>query len=231
MNEKLLIEKMSEDNNTHSNVMHSADLNILERLITLTHDATPEQLAYLAKTLDTVRRCRQDSSRGTISLYRWAVYSPRYLGNRANNGGADLYLGNRAEYWNRGDVRGSSIDYRANALRTLLTRSGKGGDNAMVVSKVSAVDGVDDAYENCTVLFRVKNWTERSLRWKVNFAYSAGSKRRAFCSVNGVDKWQSEKFCSRGEDQVDLSIPSMKTSSIIFNSTTYVGCHNDNEKN
>lgn len=161
------------------------------------------------------------------SIYRWQVFSTYpngltwVMGNQP-----DLHGGVRPNSWTDGSKIASDMSSDPEILRSLLTRKGYGGANAMVYSEVfhqySSTNG-----KVIVVLFRIKNTTDSSINWTPSFYYTCDSSwgEKASLSLNGTNTWNSGATNCGASNSLDLtiSIPAASTSTVTFTSTSSTG--------
>jgi len=156
------------------------------------------------------------------AVYRWNVF------DTYNNNGGWFAMNNPAMFggvppstWTDGNALASSMSADKEVLRTLFTRKGYGGANALVYAdqflQYSSTNG-----KVVTVLFRIRNTTASPIAWAPDFYYTSYGGWNEFASValNGVNKWSTGASCSGGSQcnytGLSLSIPTGRTSTVIF---------------
>jgi hypothetical protein len=174
-----------------------------------------------------------DTGGGTGAVvYRWNVFSTFsqqsswYAGNNP-----DLYGGVAPETWSDGSGRAWQMSPDKNVLRTLFTKRGYGGSNAVVTAEEWQSSGNTNS-RHAVVLFRVRNNTLNPIVWDVDFyatAYSLWGER-ASVTVNGgstigVDAYDDVCGINCNPSFVhtaSLEIPQDRTSTVIFAAGSYV---------
>lgn len=163
----------------------------------------------------------------TSATYRWSQFST-YLNNVGwvigNN--SSMFGGINPSIWTDGSGLASGMSNDSEVLRTLFTRKGYGGSNAMIMSDVyhqySSTTG-----KVATALFRIKNTTSAAIDWTPYFYYSCNSSwgERASIAINGLDIWNSggTNCGSSNIANTIISIPANAISTIIFVSTSSLG--------
>jgi hypothetical protein len=152
------------------------------------------------------------------ATYRYAVF------DTYDNGGGWLMGGELAMFggvhpssWTDGGARAYQLSGDKGVLRTLFTKKGYGGKNAVVHAEVrqqvSSTDG-----RMVLALFRVRNATASPIGWTPVFWYTAyaGWGEMASVALNGVEAWYSGGGYGTLTGSVALSIPPNRTSTVVF---------------
>ena len=156
------------------------------------------------------------------AVYRWQVFETH------DNSQAGWLLGNSAAFfggvtpqqWTDQDYRAVHMSADKEVLRTLLSRKGFGGKNAVVIADTlqhySSTNG-----QVAIALFRVKNTTAGDITWPVHWYYScySGWNERASAAINGVELANHSNCGSNGNQVLNVAIPADRVSTIIFVST------------
>ena len=156
------------------------------------------------------------------SIYRWNVFGT-WQDGAAWLGGNDpsLFGGVTPQNWTDASATAGMISADKEVQRTLFTRKGYGGKNALVYAEVfhqySSTNG-----RVVVVLFRIRNTTGSAIIWQPYFKYTAYSVWNELASValNGVNQWTSTGGNGTQSANVSLSIPANRTSTVIFVSTS-----------
>ena len=127
------------------------------------------------------------------AIYRWAIFST-YNNNTGwlMNNGSDMFGGINPSNWTDGNAIAASMSPDKEILRTLYTRKGYGGKNALVMAKVfhqySSTNG-----QVVSALFRIENTTSDNIIWTPYFYYTCyySWSERASVALNGVNQWDS----------------------------------------
>jgi hypothetical protein len=155
------------------------------------------------------------------ATYRYAVFdtydnaSGWLMGNDPS-----LFGGIAPSLWTDGQARAFQLSPSKELLRTLFTKKGYAGKNAVVHAEVrqqySSTDG-----RVVMALFRVRNTTASPIDWAPVFWYTAYSTWGELASValNGAERFVSPGGAGPLVGGVTLSIPANRTSSVIFVST------------
>ena len=155
------------------------------------------------------------------AIYRWTVFSTygQSGGWYANNDQA-MFGGVRPSVWSDGNGMASQMSSDKEVLRTLFTRKGYGGKNAVV----AADEWYSYSSTNCkhgAALFRIRNTTKSAINWPVSVYMTcySGWGERASIALNGVDVWNSggsNRLAFTPPVSVNLLIPPSRTSTAIF---------------
>jgi hypothetical protein len=156
------------------------------------------------------------------SIYRWNVFDTYDNGwNWLDGNGSSLFGGVTPSSWTDGNATAGMISADKEVQRTLFTRKGYGGKNALVYAEVF------HQYSSTTgrvvvVLLRIRNTTGSAIIWQPYFKYTAYNAWGEMASValNGVNQWTSVGGNGTQSANVSLSIPANRTSTVIFVSTS-----------
>lgn len=152
--------------------------------------------------------------------YRWAVFSTYgqsdgwYAGDNAA-----MYGGVSPSQWGDGNATADMMSPDKEVLRTLFTRKGYGGKNALVAAE-EWQSYLSTNSKHAAALFRVKNTTANAINWQASVymtCYSGGDER-ASIALNGTSVWVNtgNRFATTAPQTVALSIPPDRTSTAIF---------------
>jgi hypothetical protein len=152
------------------------------------------------------------------AIYRWMSFNtfdnaqPNWMlgRNDAMFGGVD------PQAWGDGNATAGDMG-NVYWLRTLFTRKGYAGRNALIVCEMNMQYSSTNS-KHTAVLFRIKNTTEEAIAWTLKFYYTAyqGWGERASVAVNGSDVWTSiGNHYSNSTAAAFLSIPGGQTSTVI----------------
>jgi len=161
------------------------------------------------------------------SVFRWQVFSS-YSNDHSwvMSNSAALHGGVSPSNWTDNSGVASDMSNDAEVLRTLLTRKGYGGANAMVHSEIynqySSTNG-----RVIVALFRVKNTTGSDIGWTPYFYHTCTSTwgERASIAMNGSSIWSSgtTNCTASTQSHATLSVPPNQVSTIIVVSTSSLG--------
>ena len=161
------------------------------------------------------------SGGGSAATYRWAsfhTYSNGAPGGWALDNNPDFHGGISPQIWTDNNGVASSMSSDKDILRNLFTKKGYAKRNAVVLSEewssYSSTNG-----QVVLTLFRIENTTGSPITWSPSFYYSCygGWGERASVALNGVSEMNAT---SSGNATLSLSIPAMRTSTVIFVSTS-----------
>jgi hypothetical protein len=168
---------------------------------------------------------QETSAKFSGAPYRWNVFSTYdqnagWLGQNR----AELFGGVNPSNWSDGNALADQMSADKEILRTLFTRKGYGGKNALVVADTYAMYSSTNG-RLVAALFRVKNTTGSIISWPLQtFVTSYPSwGERASIAVNGSLIWTSGSTSYDANDpsvNVNLPIPSNRTSTIIVVSSS-----------
>ena len=135
---------MSKDKKTPSDIdmLKKIRQDMISRIASLTLKSEPEQLAYLAKTLDIIGKDKAYSTMSSpvdtklITPYLWTKFSTYDQSSWSMKNDAAMFGGHTPTKWTDGNVTADKIKLEHNVLRTLLNRRGYASQNSMVVSDV-----------------------------------------------------------------------------------------------
>ncbi len=152
--------------------------------------------------------------------YRWAVFSTygQFSGWYAGNSAA-MYGGVAPSMWSDGSARAYMMSSDKEVLRTLFSRKGYGGKNALVAA--------DEWYsysstnsKHAAALFRIRNTTENTISWRpsVYMTCYGGWGEWASIALNGAKVFEdgSNRTAMTPPTSVSLPIPPNRTSTAIF---------------
>lgn len=152
--------------------------------------------------------------------YRWAVFSTygQFSGWYAGNSAA-MYGGVAPSMWSDGSARAYMMSSDKEVLRTLFSRKGYGGKNALVAA--------DEWYsysstnsKHAAALFRIRNTTENTISWRpsVYMTCYGGWGEWASIALNGANVYEdgSNRTAMTPPTNVSLPIPPNRTSTAIF---------------
>lgn len=159
-----------------------------------------------------------------VATYRYAVFNTydEASGWMAGND-ATLFGGIAPSAWTDGGAIASQLSADKEVLRTLFTRKGYAGTNALVHAETftwaSSTNG-----KVVTALFRIRNVTAAPITWTPVVRLSAYGAWGEWASIalNGVSAWTSgggTYYPSSAPTSVALAIPAGRTSTAIFVST------------
>jgi collagen triple helix repeat protein len=158
------------------------------------------------------------------AVYRWNAFSTysQPSGWYADND-SDLFGGVRPQNWTDANAIASNMSGDKEILRTIFSRKGFGGKNAVVF----ADDWMSYSSTNGKVamaLFRIKNMTTDPITWTVTTHLTSYGSWGEWASIalNGVDIFStaSDRSPKTAPVVADLSIPAGRTSTAIFVSTS-----------
>ncbi len=152
--------------------------------------------------------------------YRWAVFSTygQFSGWYAGNSAA-MYGGVAPSMWSDGSARAYMMSSDKEVLRTLFSRKGYGGKNALVAA--------DEWYsysstnsKHAAALFRIRNTTENTISWRpsVYMTCYGGWGEWASIALNGANVYEdgSNRTAMTPPTSVSLPIPPNRSSTAIF---------------
>lgn len=158
------------------------------------------------------------------ATYRYAVFDTYENGIAwmANNDGS-LFGGIVPSSWTDGNAIASQLSANKEVLRTLFTRKGYAGANALVHAETYAYYSSTNG-KVVAALFRIRNTTAAPINWVPVVRLSAYGAwgESASVALNGVSAWTSAGgtyLSSSSPVSVTLSIPENRTSTAIFVST------------
>jgi hypothetical protein len=155
------------------------------------------------------------------ATYRYAVFdtydnaSSWLMGNDPS-----MFGGVPPSLWTDGSARAVQLSSSKEVLRTLFTKKGYAGKNAVVHAEIrqqySSTDG-----RVVMALFRVRNATASPIGWSPVFWYTAYGTwgELASAALNGAEQFVSGGGAGPQAAGVTLSIPANRTSTVIFVST------------
>lgn len=160
------------------------------------------------------------------AVYRWNVFSVRsrqYSCWYANDGNSPALFGGPAPSAWGGTTQTMADDLSSDkdVLRSLLTRKGYAGDNALVIADEWCQGNYTyDQAKYVVVLFRIENSTGGAINWTPCF-YATGAGGSNFyepssMALNGVNMWAGGKIEPRYKFNTTISIPANRTSTVIF---------------
>jgi len=158
------------------------------------------------------------------AVYRWNAFSTysQPSGWYADND-SDLFGGVGPQNWTDANAIASNMSADKEILRTIFSRKGFGGKNAVVF----ADDWMSYSSTNGKVamaLFRIKNTTNDPITWTVTTHLTCYGSWGEWASIalNGVDIFSTaiDRFPNTAPVVADLSIPAGRTSTAIFVSTS-----------
>jgi hypothetical protein len=162
------------------------------------------------------------------ATYRYAVFDTYDQYNWLMGNDASMFGGVNPSTWTDGGGRAYMLSSNKEVLRTLFTKKGYAGKNAVVHAEVfnqySSTNG-----KVAMALFRVKNATASPITWTPFFWYTAysGWGELASVALNGADAFTTGGGNGTLATSLNLSIPANRTSTVIFVSTSsapiYVG--------
>jgi len=189
------------------------------------------QLNELVNQLQTQILILEEQTLDAGAIYRWTTFTPYSHGLSWHlNNDPDMHGGVAGSSWTNGVGEAALLSSDKEVLRTIFTRKGYGGKNAVIINEVHSqtvlsifeyVGGVAIA------LFRIKNTTNQEIYWSPSFYYSCGTGLRASVAVNGTSIWDSGTPECTGASNITLplSIPGNQVSSAIFVSSTGPAIH------
>ena len=155
------------------------------------------------------------------AIYRWAVFSTygQSIGWYANNDEA-MFGGVRPSVWSDGNGMASQMSSDKEVLRTLFTRKGYGGKNAVVAADEWYSYSSSNS-KHGAALFRIRNSTKNTINWPVSVYMTcySGWGERASIALNGGNIWNSagsSRFAMTPPVSVNLPVPPNRTSTAIF---------------
>ncbi|MEM6406562.1 MAG: hypothetical protein AAF669_08260 [Pseudomonadota bacterium] len=209
---------------------------LIQRIKDLAQSAKAEQLAYLAKALDTLKGNLSNSeysdcNNGEVTNnlknekpYRWTKFSTYHDSDMVGES-AKCFGGITLERWRKQKVEAHDINHSVEYMNSLFNRKGYGGKNTIVICTRSVFYNQEENNEVGLVMFRVKNITEQVLTWNVCYNYSSHDRMGyvASVSMNSTRIWSSEGMNTESSvEKIKLSIPAKKTSTIIFVSPAHI---------
>lgn len=182
-------------------------------------DTDAANKAYVDALLDEVQRL-QDQARHRGAVYRWAVWSSynQPQGWYASDG-AHLFGGVRPSAWGDGNALAHQMSADKEVQRTLFTRKGYGGANAVVVADEWYYYSSTNS-KHAAALFRIRNTTDAPIVWtaRTRMTAYAGYSERASIALNGQLIWSSEgaTLYTNSQQVTNLTIPPDRVSTVIF---------------
>jgi hypothetical protein len=153
----------------------------------------------------------------SIPVMRWAQWSSyAQCCGWFNSNNADQFGGVNPSAWGDSSAVASSMSTNPDVLRNLFNKRITCGSSCMTHKNewyyTSSTNSMHGA-----VLIRVKNTTPEDIDWDVTFHYSSygGWGELASLSLNGLNTWSSASNCPRCVQQITLSIPADRTSTVI----------------
>lgn len=156
----------------------------------------------------------------TGAIYRWATFCTynEAIGWAFNNDSV-FFGGVNPSNWSDGAAQASQMSSDKEVLRTLFTRKGYAGKNAMVMSETYLMYSSTNG-KIALSLFRIKNTTGSAITWTPQFYYTcyANWSERASVALNGASAWTSGASNVGGTvlSVLPLSIPPSRNSTVIF---------------
>lgn len=154
------------------------------------------------------------------AVYRWAVWSTyNQMGGWYLQDVADFFGGVNPSVW--GDGNGSVGDMSSDkeVLRTLFTRKGYAGKNALVFAD-EWVGYSSTNSKHVAALFRIRNTTSNTIDWNVTSHHTSYGTwgETASIGVNGTEIWRSGAHVYAYSAPVvnAIPIPPGQTSTVIF---------------
>jgi hypothetical protein len=157
----------------------------------------------------------------TGAVYRWAEFDTYdNAGNWMYANNANMFGGVQPSVWTDNYGLASNMSADKEVLRTLFTRKGYGGKNAVVNSLMHAQYSSTTGHVTLA-LFRIKNTTGSDIIWSPNFYYTAFFSwgETASVALNGASAWTSGSGTSAPGGStilINLTIPASRTSTVIF---------------
>ena len=158
------------------------------------------------------------------ATYRYAIFNTYENGiNWMANNDPSLFGGIAPSNWTDGNAVASQLSADKEVLRTLFTRKGYAGANALVHAETfgfySSTDG-----KVVVALFRIRNTTATPITWTPVVRLSAYGAwgEQASVALNGASIWTSTGgtyYSASAPVSMALSIPASRTSTAIFVST------------
>ena len=158
------------------------------------------------------------------SVYRWQKFNTYDQYTWAFQNGTAFTGGVNPSTWTDSNAQANQISANKDIQRTLFTRKGYGGKNALVILDSRTYHSSTNGFVGL-VLFRIKNETPDDINWTVNYHYTSysGWGERASASLNGADTWNSGgsncHFNTNCQVNLTFAIPADRTSTVIFVST------------
>jgi hypothetical protein len=158
------------------------------------------------------------------ATYRYAVFdtfdsSAGWIGGNR----AELFGGVLPSTWTDGNGLAAAMSADKDVLRSLLTRKGYAGSNALVHAESFAYYGPNGG-KITVALFRIKNSTSAPIAWSPTFTFSSYGTWNEWASValNGAVVWHSaggDVPANGWTASAPMTLPPSRTSTAIFVST------------
>jgi hypothetical protein len=139
-------------------------------------------------------------------VYRWNTFSP-FDASTGVELERELLGGVNGATWRFG-MRASWLSSDKDLLRTLFTRKGYPGKNALVFAEARADSSLGDELW-AVVLFRVRNSTQDPINWPLTWqfsSYGSGS-QYASCAFNGAELFLSNQNQTRQTRAFQVTVP------------------------
>lgn len=155
------------------------------------------------------------------AVYRWQEFDTyAQAGGWLMGNNPAMYGGLPPSAWTDGYAAACSMNPDKEVLRTLLTRKGYGGRNAVIMSKVYHQYSSTTGHMVIT-LFRIHNTTASIINWTPYFYYTCygGWNELASVALNGQCIWNSggnNSSSSGNQAAITLSVPANRVSTVIF---------------
>jgi histone H3/H4 len=154
------------------------------------------------------------------AVYRWNAFSSFHPTGSSYWFASDnpaLFGGVAPSVWGNGSGRAVQMSPDKDLLRTLFTRKGYGGKNALVY----ADEWLGNTFKNIVALFRIKNVTTADITWApvAHFTASPGNYSHASVALNGVEVWDcgtTGYSVSTAPVSLSMQIPANRTTTVIF---------------
>jgi subtilisin-like proprotein convertase family protein len=161
--------------------------------------------------------------------YRWITFDT--FGD--NHGGwvfqndANMFAGVNPSAWTDGNANVASLSANKDAIRSLFTRKGWFGPNAMITSTVYRKYGSTNGRVTLA-LFRIANNTANAINWTPYIYFTAyqGWAEMASIAVNGSSKWTGDCGGNTCTAAPTLTIPAQKVNTVIFGVPSSSEWHN-----
>ena len=157
------------------------------------------------------------------AAYRWADWST-YHGDWVMGNNADLFGGVNPSSWS-GGAYAHDMSSDKGVLSDLFRHKGylSSTGNSNVVSKNYSTYHTSDSSRHAAVLFRVRNTTEQDIDWSLYYYFSAYGSWSDYASLalNGQNQWTYTSNCNDCNNNVTMSIPADRTSTVILVSSGY----------
>jgi hypothetical protein len=157
--------------------------------------------------------------------YRWVLFNTydNHSGQWAMNNRSDLFGGVTPSNWTDSNYRPVHMSANSDILRTFLHNRGWAPPTANLISRVQSSYSSTNGWVY-VVLFRIRNTAGRNITWTPRFYVTAygGWNEWAGVAINGSEVWNSggNWYDMNYNVSVSMTVPSGRTSTAIFSSTT-----------